>query len=118
MNEQILKLGGHRLKLYRKHNNMLQEDFSNELNTTQATISNIEIGKTKMTVDIVLDLKKKFNINVYELYNDEITDDDFIKITEQSFETIDAKKYEQLLLDFNYAKELIKKLMKKNGEDK
>jgi transcriptional regulator with XRE-family HTH domain len=56
---------GSRIKGIRKSLQLKQVEFSNELNISNSTLSEIERGNIKPGIDLVINLAIKFNVNLY-----------------------------------------------------
>ncbi|NTU33226.1 helix-turn-helix transcriptional regulator [Brevibacillus sp. HB1.1] len=55
---------GGRIKHIRKFNKMIQTDFATLIGTVQGTLSEIEKGKLKPSVDTLYDIRKRFQIDL------------------------------------------------------
>ena len=58
------KIIGNRLKLFRKDNNITQEELASILNTTHSTISAYESGKTTILTAFAYEICKRYNISM------------------------------------------------------
>jgi transcriptional regulator with XRE-family HTH domain len=56
---------GSRIKEIRKSLNLKQVEFSKELNISNSTLSEIERGNINPSIDFVIRLSIKFNVNLY-----------------------------------------------------
>jgi len=62
---------GARLKKIRRALGYRQKDFASELTISTASLSDIELGKNVPRHDVIFNLHKKFNINIYYLLHGE-----------------------------------------------
>lgn len=60
----VNQLIGARIKQIREDNNILQKNICDELNISKNTYSSIENGKTKLTVEMLFQLAKFFQVGV------------------------------------------------------
>ena len=58
------QLIGARIKKIREDNNLLQKNICDELNISKNTYSSIENGKTKLTVEMLFQLAKCFQVGI------------------------------------------------------
>jgi len=98
--ENELKEIGKRLVAIRKELHMLQKDFAKEMEISGGSLSEIEAGNTKPRYELVYNITKKFNVNIYYLLHGK--GEMFIPDDIESY--IGAKKYgsdtEQWLKNF------------------
>lgn len=98
--ESELKEIGERLVAIRKELHMLQKDFAKELEISGGSLSEIEAGNAKPRYEMIYNLTKKFNVNIYYLLHGK--GEMFIPEDIESY--IGAKKYgpdtEQWLKNF------------------
>lgn len=65
--ESELKEIGQRLVAIRKELHMLQRDFARELEISGGSLSEIEAGNAKPRYELIYNLTRKFNVNIYYL---------------------------------------------------
>ena len=58
---------GERLQKIRKHLGLLQKEFAEKLEISTSSISDIEAGNIKPRFELIYNLTKKFNVNIYYL---------------------------------------------------
>jgi transcriptional regulator with XRE-family HTH domain len=62
---------GERLQIIRKHLGLLQKEFAEKLEISTSSISDIEAGNIKPRFELIYNLTKKFNVNIYYLLHGE-----------------------------------------------
>lgn len=65
--ESELKEIGNRLVAIRKELHMLQKDFAKEMEISGGSLSEIEAGNAKPRYDLLYNITKKYNVNLYYL---------------------------------------------------
>ncbi len=78
---------GERVKMVRKQRNMTQVNFAQNLGISQANLSEIEAGKSKPSLDVLLSLVTEFKVDLHwlllseeMLYNKELQKDEFVLV--------------------------------------
>ena len=64
----INKYIGNKIREYREHKNLTQDDLAEYLNTTAQTISRYEIGDRKTNQDVLFKLAKYFKISINDFF--------------------------------------------------
>jgi transcriptional regulator with XRE-family HTH domain len=65
--DPLFRTIGERLQKIRKHLGLLQKDFAEKLEISTSSISDIEAGNIKPRFELIYNLTKKFNVNIYYL---------------------------------------------------
>ena len=68
VHKQEYKLLGLNIAYYRKLNGFTQEQLAEALNLDRTTISKIELATSGVSLDVVFDISKIFNIPVEKLF--------------------------------------------------
>lgn len=64
-NENIVRKVGERLKCIREELNLMQKDFAGELGISAPSLSEIETGRNRPGIELLVKLAERFNVNLY-----------------------------------------------------
>ena len=67
MENRLFKEIGHRVQLIREKLNLLQKDLAKEVEISSASLSQIEAGSKKPCFELLINISKKFNVNLVYL---------------------------------------------------
>ncbi len=98
-----------RIKLIREKLHLLQKDFANELGISAPSLSEIETGRNKPGLELIVKLADKFNVNFYyllsgkgEMFADPVMDY-FLRAPEFAVNTEDVREFLEI---FSRSKEI------------
>lgn len=66
---------GDRIRIIRKTNRLNQTEFSNIIGISQATLSELELGKYNPSLETILSIHKTFKTNLFWLLNGDLVED-------------------------------------------
>jgi len=66
-NNETSNHAGMRLRAVRNHFNLKQQEFAAKLNMSGTSLSEIETGKYKPGIELLVSLYRKFNVNIFYL---------------------------------------------------
>ncbi|MCC0727228.1 helix-turn-helix transcriptional regulator [Clostridioides sp. ZZV14-6045] len=109
--EMDYKALGKRIKIARIKKGITQESIANEIDITPSHLSNVETGKTKVSLPTLIDIANALSINVDSLLCDNILNSKIVFEGEAKEIFDDCDEYEiRMLVDvLKYMKEAIRK---------
>ncbi len=101
------KVIGDRIRLFRQSKNRSQENMAFDLNISIGAYSNIERGKTNITVTRLAQIAEILDVNITDFFREPFTglisDEGPTRLTSPQFLT---EEIEQLKKEINYLKEI------------
>lgn len=109
--EMDYKALGKRIKIARIKKGITQESIANEIDITPSHLSNVETGKTKVSLPTLIDIANALSINIDSLLCDNILNSKVVFEGEAKEVFDDCDEYEiRMLVDIlKYMKETIRK---------
>ncbi|MCC0672263.1 MULTISPECIES: helix-turn-helix domain-containing protein [unclassified Clostridioides] len=108
--EMDYKALGKRIKIARIKKGITQESIANEIDITPSHLSNVETGKTKVSLPTLIDIANALSINIDALLCDNILNSKIVFEGEAKELFEDCDEYEtRMLVDIlKYMKEVIR----------